>query len=151
MKRPIDETIGSWGACAPGENTWTVSGKSTWWDAALEYANEWDTQGLNNPTDQIEVWEELAPRDPVEFLHASRIIDGMDADGHEHYFLDVCDNWPPETTTAQDEDLETEVRKVVGAWLDKHKLRPAWKVGGRSWVVTYDEAKARAEAAKEAE
>ncbi len=144
MKRPIDETIGSWGACAPGEETWSASGHATWWDAALAYFDD-ELRG------EIEVWEELAPCDPVKFLHASHIIDGMDADGHEHYCLDVCDNWPPETTTEQDEDLETEVRKVVGAWLDKHKLRPAWKVGGRSWVVTYAEAKARAEAEKEAE
>lgn len=144
-EKPIDETIKSWGACSPGSETWHNGGHSTWWDAAIEYAEE-QAFGDTPPDDlAIGVHEELDPEDPTSFISASRIIDDLGGDGHEHYSLECCDDWPPHTTTEQDDDLESAVRKAVGEWLDRHNLRPKWKVGGRSWVVTLGQARARAE------
>lgn len=152
MKRPIDETIGSWGACAPDADTWTVSGKSTWWDAAIKYAREEASQidGVD-PELGINIHEERAPAPPEALINAGTFIDNfLSGDGHDDYSCDFCD-YLSGVTEEQERDLEQALRAAVGAWLDKYKLRPTWKVGGRSWVVTYSEAKARAEAAKEAE
>lgn len=142
--QPIDESIKSWGASSPGSDTFGAGNNTSWWDAAIEYAEECLFDREPSDALEVEVWEELNPEDPTEFISPSRIIDLLDGDGHDDYSMDCCDDWPPCTTDEQDKDLEDAVRKVVGEWLDRHNLRPTWKVGGRSWVVTLGQAKARA-------
>lgn len=144
----IDETIPKWGACAPGSETWYAREHSTWWDAAIEYAEEQAWGDTPDDDMEIEIREELEPQDPTSFISGSQIVEMLSGDGHEHYSLECCDDWPPETTREQDKELEAAVAEVVRAWLKKHNLRPAWKVGGRSWVVTYKQAVERAERAE---
>lgn len=144
MNTPIDETIPKWAACAPGSETWHNGDHSNWWGAAIEYAEEQCWKCDPDGDMEIEIHEELEPKDPTLFISASRIIDMLDGDGHEHYSLDCCDDWPPETTQEQDDEIEAAVAEVVRGWLKKHNLNPAWKVGGRRWVVTYRQAVERA-------
>ncbi len=140
--KPIDETIKSWGATDVGSETWHLSGYQNWWSAALDHFAE---QGCTAYDDECEVWEETDP-DPPEFgISGCRMLDELRCEGNEGYGIEAADGFlVSDVTDEQENELEEAVRKVAGEWLDRHKLRPTWKVGGRSWVVTLGQAKSRA-------
>lgn len=109
----------------------------------MRYAYSTDEENYTGPFDTIEeviaeatagsnayvgmgfwVGEEAKPPQPEEFWHSSR--DWLENVGEQdEYGIEAAEDWD-RSTKEQREELEAEVREVMGKWLDRHKLRPSF-------------------------
>lgn len=71
--------------------------------------------------DRTAVWvgENYQPH-PEGYIDADLVIEHITC--QDEYCIDAADGWP-DATKEQYEELTAALRKVVGDWLDKHKLR----------------------------
>jgi hypothetical protein len=65
----------------------------------------------------------VPPQQPEDFWNAEDWLDHVSC--QDEYGSDWADGWD-DSTAAQRAELETEVRAVMAAWLDRHKLRPGF-------------------------
>lgn len=63
----------------------------------------------------------VSPTQPEDYWCAEDWLEHVSL--QDEYGGDYADGWEGSTTT-QREELETEVRAAMAAWLDRHKLRP---------------------------
>lgn len=81
-------------------------------------------------SDDTKFWigEIVPPRQPEEFFSLEDVIEN--ADGHEDYGGEWAADWYI-ANREQVKEVEASVKAVIGAWLDKHKLRPKfWNIDG---------------------
>lgn len=72
------------------------------------------------------VGENRPPTQPEEWWEAENWLEHVSC--QDEYDSDCADSWD-NSTKEQREELEIEVRKILGAWLDRHGLRPGF------WIV----------------
>lgn len=73
--------------------------------------------------DYVYVGECVPPRQPETYWEASDWLEHVGCS--DEYLDEASDDWDRSTAEQRDE-LEQEVKKVLAAWLDRHKLRPAF-------------------------
>lgn len=93
---------------------------------------------------EIDVGIFTQPTPPEEYIFGSSLIDIMREIEDDDYILEGCgcEDFLSNVTKQQEDELEDAVRAAVAAWLDKHDLRPKWKVVGQRWTVTAGMARA---------
>lgn len=63
----------------------------------------------------------VPPAQPEEFWHADDWLERVSE--QDEYAMDCAEDWD-QSNADQHAELEAEVRAVMAAWLDRHKLRP---------------------------
>lgn len=95
-----------------------------------EYSGGFDTfeaaveEGRATFDDYFWVGKVIPPRSPEEFFTREQIIHWVETvDQDEDYTGDWAEDWY-KGTKEQETELVEQLREVISAWLDKHKLRP---------------------------
>lgn len=90
-----------------------------------EYDTPEEAFAMSNE-DSAYVGENVAPTQPEDFWRAYDWLEHVSC--QDEYSMDAAEGWD-DSTKEQLSELETEVRKVMAAWLDRHGLRPKF------WIV----------------
>lgn len=77
------------------------------------------------PGETIYVGKGVAPEAPEEFWDAEDWLDNVQ--DQDEYLIDCADGWDT-STKEQRAELEALVRPILGAWLDRHGLRPTFVI-----------------------
>lgn len=78
------------------------------------------------------VGQYIEPTDPSTYLDADLLIDH--AACQDEYCGEYAEGWPC-ATKEQEDDLTAEVQRVFGEWMDRHDLRPWWKIVDPKTVI----------------
>lgn len=95
--------------------------------ATVEEALEEADQEGREEGDAVFVGEQRLPDQPEDFWRADDWLEHVSE--QDDYCAEVSEDWE-QSTKEQRSELESEVRKVLAAWLDKHSLRPKF------WLIT---------------
>lgn len=113
-----EDKAGMW-AYVQGEHA--IGEFESWQEAVLEATQE--------PEDRwrtVEVGELEPPVDPVVFIDDDLLLDHVC--DQDDYTIDCAEAGWPNATKEQLDELTNDVQKAFGDWLDRHKLRPNWKI-----------------------
>lgn len=97
--------------------------------ASIEDALDEAFASSDDPNERIFVGECVAPTQPETYWDAADWLEHVSC--QDEYSCDWSEDWG-ESTNEQRIELETEVRQVMAAWLDRHGLRP------RFWSINND-------------
>jgi hypothetical protein len=74
------------------------------------------------PNQKVYVGRCVPPPQPEIFWDANDWLEKVAC--QDAYSLECAQDWDSGITNDQKQELETEVQKILAAWLDKHSLRP---------------------------
>ena len=112
------DTDGKWYYLLGGQPA--IGGFSTWQEAVLEGTQ--DQEDLAS----IEVGMDRPPLAAEGYIDAEFILNHIC--NQEEYDIDWGESGWPNATKEQEAELTEQIQAVVGAWLDRHSLRPTWVI-----------------------
>lgn len=101
--------------------SWSVDEERYFGDFATVEDALLDAQSEDEDVKVVYVGERRSPTPPEDWWNAEDWLEHVSC--QDDYQIDQASDWD-ESTKEQKEDLESEVRKVMAAWLDRHSLRP---------------------------
>lgn len=92
------------------------------YEGPYETRNKAIQRGIEQYDDEFWIGEVDRPMPPEDFWNARDWIEKIRED--DDYEVDAAADWGDDITDRHMYTLESEVRKVLGRWLDRHNFRP---------------------------
>ena len=104
-----------------GKSMFSISTNEELYSGQFETEQEAIKEAVGSGYEVFWIGECVPPIQPEECWDAGDWLEVVS--GNEDYCGEWAEDWD-DSTKEQREELEQEVKKVMGAWLDRHKLRP---------------------------
>ena len=107
---------------------WSISTNEEDYVGVFDSEGDAIADGMTNEEGSFFVGRCVSPTQPEVLFDADAVDDWLHnyVFSHEDYQLDWADGRSPDPKKEQLKELAEEIRPVIAAWLDRHKLRPTF-------------------------